>query len=1806
MAEYAGLEIRIGGNTTKLNSALKASTKSAAELQRNIRQITRAMQFDPTDLKNIETRIKLTGDRMESLQSKAQLVRTAMGQLGDTMVRFRGDDRSIRDIATGTENLTLAAKQADERFNNLTGSLAEVYEAWNRLARDKGVDFARDRLGIDAKTAGYLMSASTSLRDFRTELNNINSARQSGLVEGDIITPGELARLQEFKEINFHAMFENGLGLDEVVKDARNLGIAISEDAVGNVRELQMAFKDAQEEKKGFDDALKFEQMGTDLQRINSEAEGLSQTMRTLDDSVNAVSRTPWFQSTEADLRKVDAALDNVERDLERTEAAMKVDPKNIGLAARYMQDLQQKVSLSEEKATLLNREMQLLKTDGAKEAAKNHEDLAKWIEESAENARVAKKALSDQSAEVANLEDSVKKASQSLATMKKDMSLAEMSDNVQKLAKKTDDLATANERLEGAQATHKKNADALAEVAAKYTEAERNVEAYKKQIEALEQEQRECVRVMDDASASADDAFAAFGRANEIDNELSNLKTKLSDAQVDVENFAKKVREADSRLDTSATSVRDYTREIDGLNREIDKLSKTKEVKLLDNPHKEIAEEEAALEGLKADLEQAKATEKERQAAYNSAAAENNLAKEAKSYQDLSQKAEEAKVDMMEAQEAMSLQSSKILNASTVKSIGMTLSATLTPALVGVGYSMIDASSDVDAAYRDMRKTVEGTDEQFEQLRSAAIDFSRTHVTSAEQILQIEAIGGELGVATESLQTFAEVISNLDVASNLDTEGAATALGHLANIMHLSEDDYVSFSDALVRLGNNGASTETEIVNIAERIGSMAAIVGMSASDTLAFASSVASTGQNAEAAGTAISKTIGFMETAVAAAGGTLDTSFEAIDAAVQQGGDSLTVFANLAGQTAEEFVEAWESDPDAAFEELSGYVEGAKSSLQGIADVAHMSADEFAQTWESDPTTALKAFIEGLNDIEGAGGSADAVLQGLGITSVRQKQAIEGLMQTVGGLEDNLKMSEDAWNGVSDKWGAAGDAANEAAKKAEGFSGQVQILKNIWQNFLAELGEGAVPIIQSVSGAIEGLSKWFSGLDKSAKTTIVLLGGVTAALGPMLSIGATAATSTKELKDWFDGATSGINLVKMAAKHGGKAITEEMANNMSTMGKLMIVGKNLGITLLKGLAVAGVVAGIIAIGIALKNLYDRYQDHIAATKGLSDALGNVGREADVTVGSADMVGSRLRDLAADSRDYEGRLADLSHTIEESNSQYGTYAGTLNYYGDTVRELAGKEGRTKEESAKLAAALQGINDACGTTYAIDEFGNIIDTQTGQIQENTDAILANVDARRAQALIEYYSDDYAQAVGQFQDATDRLKEAQESYKKLSSAEGKEEYFAHAKEVYGSNYDQSKVQAAYNKELEDGQTAISNYSQEVQETGQALSKLEGKMDVAQAELNESQRALDEAAKAEEEFNKRTETVAADVTGNMKRLSDAVKEAGGDDSAFNDMVEGLSAISVSAKELNNVDMGTLASAFSSVGGSMDQVIQALVNGGVQLDTWNAALEAAPGAAENMAGLTAAAFDSMYEIAGQDLNDTMLLIAGLDEIQVGEKTFYIGDNGSVVDSEGRIYDLRTQLEDLPEEVITLINADNSDAQSKIRETESSRKKLDGKSANIGIYANDYASGKISSVKEELNRLHGRSATTNIYVVRHEKQATGGMNSRPVIPRHATGYIATGPTLTNQGWIGEDGVEAVANWATGGTVVPLTNKKYMLPIADAIAEGMSQRLGGGSGVTYNTYINDAIVNGDAEVQAAVLALLTTLQRKGAMNRG
>ena len=687
-----------------------------------------------------------------------------------------------------------------------------------------------------------------------------------------------------------------------------------------------------------------------------------------------------------------------------------------------------------------------------------------------------------------------------------------------------------------------------------------------------------------------------------------------------------------------------------------------------------------------------------ERQANENRDAA--NMADE---YNRLSSELEAAKAQAQGFSQQMQEAGDKGRGAlGTIGDFGTALTATVTPALQQVGDFAIGSATDIDSAYRDMRKTVQGTEGDFQKLKQSAIDFSNQNVTSADQILEIQAIGGELGIAVENLDTFSTVVSNLDIATDLDTESAAEGLGHLSNIMHLTSDDMVSFGDSLVRLGNNGASTESDILEVATRIGSMASIVGMSTPDVLALASSIASTGQKSEAAGTAIANTMSDIETAVSA------------------GGDG----------------------------------------LQAFAETANMTAENFANTWKKDPTAALKAFIEGLKGIEANGGSADAALEELGIKGTRQKQAIMGLMQTIGGLNNNLAMSNDAWNGVADQWGAAGDAANEAKAKNEGLSGSLDRINNVAMNMSSELGDAVAPIISDIADKAADLGKAFGETDDGFKRGVAGAGLFAAALGPGLTVTTGMFNGLGKLtdrlksgKNAWDNMTSGV---KAAATVLGVAEDSTEAVKLATEGlttaqKLSAGAANIGsmaLTGLKGVAIGVAVAGI---GLLVSKLIEAKQEQVLMADATESAAGII---ADAE-GSVKGMGDSLEDASGDANSFLQGMKDLADQTRDSFTEVATNSAQLDGYLSTIEELGNKGlPLTATQQERLKNAVKGYNDITGKSL------DVIDQQAGKLSQNTDEINKNAEAWKNKARAEAYS----------QSATEYYKKEAEASLKLAQA----------------------------------------------------------------------------------------------------------------------------------------------------------------------------------------------------------------------------------------------------------------------------------------------------------------------------------------------------------------------------------------------------------------------------------------------------
>ncbi|MBR4476076.1 MAG: hypothetical protein IKO87_00865, partial [Kiritimatiellae bacterium] len=144
----------------------------------------------------------------------------------------------------------------------------------------------------------------------------------------------------------------------------------------------------------------------------------------------------------------------------------------------------------------------------------------------------------------------------------------------------------------------------------------------------------------------------------------------------------------------------------------------------------------------------------------------------------------------------------------------------------------------------------------------------------------------------------------------------------------------------------------------------------------------------------------------------------------------------------------------------------------------------------------------------------------------------------------------------------------------------------------------------------------------------------------------------------------------------------------------------------------------------------------------------------------------------------------------------------------------------------------------------------------------------------------------------------------------------------------------------------------------------------------------------------------------------------------------------------------------------------------------------------------------------------------------------------------------------------------------------------KKLPNGSATVSLV--DDATWRIKAIRDILHTLTSTWHTVDISVREHASggivsdgvrfNAKGGTYDKLIsaIPMNAAGAlngIVARPTLTNIGWVGEDGAEAILHMGhAGGAVIPLTNQRYVRPFAQAVAANMGQR----PSVTVNMNLN------------------------------
>ena len=358
-----------------------------------------------------------------------------------------------------------------------------------------------------------------------------------------------------------------------------------------------------------------------------------------------------------------------------------------------------------------------------------------------------------------------------------------------------------------------------------------------------------------------------------------------------------------------------------------------------------------------------------------------------------------------------------------TLSKVGSAASNAISAATVGLfaGLSFAMAAGAVSAVkfqneFANVKKTMSDIDdpEVFKKIQEDLVGLATQIPITASELAGIASVGGQLGIGADDIAEFTEVVAKLGGATNMSSEQAATSMARFLNVTNENISSIGKFSSVLVELGNNVAAQEGEIILLAQNFGASGNLAGLATEEILAFSAAMKETGQQSQAGATALSKL------------------FLNITDAAKLGGSEMATFAQVAGK----------------------------------------DVDEFRRLIETDVGTAVQQLLAGLNEMGEEGRSTTAVLQEMGLGTVRVRKAILSLANNEEGLAEAMSRAKDeviSQNALNE----------EAAEKFGTVAMQMQQFKSTMGAASITLGQIFLPIMEKLAGVLVRVADAFFGL-------------------------------------------------------------------------------------------------------------------------------------------------------------------------------------------------------------------------------------------------------------------------------------------------------------------------------------------------------------------------------------------------------------------------------------------------------------------------------------------------------------------------------------------------------------------------------------------------------------------------------------------------------------------------------------------------------------------------------------------------------
>ena len=1141
---------------------------------------------------------------------------------------------------------------------------------------------------------------------------------------------------------------------------------------------------------------------------------------------------------------------------------------------------------------------------------------------------------------------------------------------------------------------------------------------------------------------------------------------------------------------------------------------------------------------------------------------------------------------------------------------MGDMLTKSVTVPMVAMGTYAAQAAINFDTALANVRKTSDLTEQQLQKLGDSALDLSTKQPVTAEMILNIEALGAQLGVADDELESFAKTVSGLDIATNMDFETAGKEMAQFANITQMSQDKFQNYGSTIVDLGNHLATTEKDISNMALRLAGVSSAANFSQAEILGMSGAMSSLGIKAEAGGSAMTRII----------------------------------------------------------QDISKNVANGTDKVQEYARVAGISAEEFANKWKTKPIEAIELLVEGLKKSSDSGEDMNVTLEKLGINNIRNSDTMRRLAGAGDLLRESVERANTAWDQNTALQNEVDQRNESLASRLQVLKNKVDEIAITVGRPLVDAVIDALNACQPLIDGVANLADGFANMDEAGQRTVLAFAGIVAAAGPVLSVtgrllkgfsapvdaigkfiqsvgvykDALSTTDGSQMRVYASSKLMSTSLGTVrneAAKAAGGAENyiaawEKMTDSAKVLGDFegkfnKLSDEQVGASKKAAAAIEQKKTALVKEAVAARESLQASGEQVKAWSGSSKEYNKAASSISKTThalldneakargvaGSSKAASAGMKSIAENAKKAAYPTSSLSGAFKNVGSSIGgalstvknfakatigmigpqlaitaAFAGISFVVGEAVKEY--QEYQKRQELVN--GAMQSAKDIAGNAAAsVRDLGNAyggleVDNRLDDLKATNEDFAKSMDEIYTNSAKLNYAVGVIGELGNKSDLTAseqaKLKQAVEDYNSITGSSVEITDAANGKLSEGIGIIQANAEAwKYNAQQQGYAAAAEKYYEQQAEAAANLA-------IAEEQLTDVQKRKSEL---EDEIAKKGSTTKR--SQEMQELTDKEKEL---TQTIDDNKKAMDKAGESAEWLSekSAEMGDAINATKSLFDEWgESVTKPLEDAGISIDNLSTALVDAGISTDTLKSIGAENFSALASACDYNFDMMVTALKNWNTAPIADKDSNINVNQAQLrDAQGRLYVWNGS---------TLVDQDGNaivddtelvDAQGRLYVWNKSELKQQKTTADAsGNIINGTAQSRVDGMKQALANLKDKTINiTSKYVEYHDVYsrkfyteshinganpdwATGGIRT------HADGgmvrYHANGGSIVNvpgTGYpldmVGEDGAEAI---------VPLTNKRYAMPFVKMIAGEIGKQSGGHTTINNYTLTIDGV---------------------------